>query len=297
VKTYFPKTLAEALKIRAETGAVPFAGGTDLMVKRRGGTGVPARFDEPVLFVGGLPELRRIDREGDGAAVLGAGLSLAELLARPETPELLKEALRETAAPAIRNVATLGGNIANASPAGDSLPPLYALEAELLIVSVRGERLIPITDFILGPGRTALAQDELVAEVFIPALPIGAAWYYRKVGTRKAQALAKVSLAALFVSEKAEGFRAPRALGEARLAFGAVGPRVIRDASLEALFRGLSGAGDRHDLEAALDAIHVAAEKAVKPIDDQRSTAAYRRRVAASLAIEAARKAIEVFSC
>lgn len=292
VNAYFPETLAEALAVRAETGAVPLAGGTDLLVKRSRGPGVPARFEEPVLFTGGIPELRRIDREGDGAAVLGAGLTLAELIARPETPELLKAALRETAAPAIRNAATLGGNIANASPAGDSLPPLYALEAELLLASVRGERIVRIEDFILGPGKTALQRDELVVEIFIPALPAGAKWFYRKVGTRKAQALAKVSLAAVFATERRGRSGGIESVAWARLAFGAAGPRVIRDQRLEALFQGLRpDGGDGTAFEAALEAIRRAAAEAVNPIDDQRSTANYRRFVAASLAAEAARKA------
>jgi CO/xanthine dehydrogenase FAD-binding subunit len=224
---------------------------------------------------------------GTGAGLfIGACVTLTELLKHPAIPELLKLAAAEMAAPGIRNIATLGGNICNASPAGDTLPPLYVLEAEVVLLSLRGRRILPIAEFILGPGKTCLAPDELLTEVLLPPLPDGARWVYRKAGTRKAQALSKVSLAALFASRAENSGRPPQiteAAGpknaEARIALGAVAPTVFRSKELEARLAGLAPNGNLQ----RITEIAAAYGAAVAPIDDQRSTADYRRRTAARL--------------
>ncbi len=185
--------------------------------------------------------------------------------------------------PAIRNAATLGGNICNASPAGDTLPFLYAFEAMVVLASPRGERTVKVQDFVTGPGRTQLAPDELLARIVIPRWTPRAA-YWRKVGTRKANALTKVSIAGFADVQKGR-------LARVRVALGAVGPTVIRALEVERL---LEGAGAGSGREALLAEVAAAVAARVKPIDDQRSTAAYRAGVAVNMALEFARQVLEL---
>lgn len=268
IETWRPQTLAEALEIRRRRRAIPCAGGTDLMVRHRRGAGLLPAFPAGVLLLDGVRELRRIDAGAEGLRI-GAGCTLADLLASPLTPEVLRRAVREMAAPAIRNRATLAGNVCNASPAGDTLPPLYVLEARVRLAGARGEREVPIERFITGPGRTALAEDELLVEVLLPPVEADLV-YYRKAGARRANALAKVSAAGLAALE---GGR----LRAVRIALGAVAPAVVRSRPIEQSLEGRPVA-EIDPREAAR-----AYEPLLQPIDDQRSTAAYRRRVALNM--------------
>ncbi len=302
---YRPRSLDEALEIRAGRGARPFAGGTDLMVRHRGYTGTGHRIPGEILFLDRVSELCGIRREAD-ELVIGAALPLNDIIGHPDCPSPLLEALELHAAWAIRNRATLGGNIANASPAADSVPPLAVLDAALTLLKPGGSRSVSVTDFATGPGRTVLADDEIISHIRIPLFhlppqpvtggvpkeasiknrePAGPApySYYRKAGTRRANALSRVALAGLAVPSKdqREGFsdaeqnRAGGAKPDGRIdnfrfAFGAVAPRVIRIAELEEAVA--AGAGIR--------AARRIAEAHIRPIDDQRSTAAYRKAVA-----------------
>lgn len=265
-----PKTLAEALAIRKERRVIPLAGGTDLMVRKRGWAGTLPAFDEEVLFVGGIEELRAIRLE-KGCLRLGAAATLTDLLEHRAVPEILRRALAEMASPAIRNAGTIGGNICNASPAADTLPPLYALGASVLLRSAANERSLPIEDFLIGPGQTALRQDELLVAITVP-LDGHNVVCYRKVGTRQADALAKVSFAGL---ARVAGGR----VGEIRMALGAVAPRVVRSREAEALCRGRGV----DELPALLDEIKGIYAEQIRPIDDQRSSAAYRRAISLRL--------------
>jgi CO/xanthine dehydrogenase FAD-binding subunit len=266
---YRPGSLAEALDIRRETAATPFAGGTDLMVRHRGYKGTGHRIPGPLLFLDRIDEIQHIRREGD-QLVIGAAASLSDILAHPDCPPVLAEALELHAAPAIRNRATLGGNIANASPAADSVPPLLVLDARLTLSRSGGERRLDLSAFATGPGRTVLDADELITDIRIPAAgkdALGVRHYYRKAGTRRANALSRVSLAGL---ARIHGAPGELSLADFRFAFGAVGPTVFRIRELE---------------EAALAGADIAELRAVaagriRPIDDQRSTADYRRAVA-----------------
>jgi xanthine dehydrogenase FAD-binding subunit len=143
VSAYRPASLDEALRIRAEDEAIPFAGGTDLMVKRRRYSGLVPRLDRPALFIAHLPQLRGVSLER-AVLTVGAAVTLSEMLSDDRVPGVLREAIGQMASPAIRNVATLGGNVCNASPAGDTLPALYCLNARLVLGSQRGERRVPI---------------------------------------------------------------------------------------------------------------------------------------------------------
>jgi xanthine dehydrogenase FAD-binding subunit len=270
VGSFFPRTLNEALAIRKAEPVIPYAGGTDLMVRRRSWAGTLPRFEAPPLFIGRLRELREIHR-GGGMLTVGAAVTLAELLEQEDVPGILKQAIAEMASPAIRNVATIGGNLCNASPAGDSLPPLYVLGAAIVLQSVSGQRELPIPDFIKGPGRTALGPDELLIGVKIPAREFPSV-FYKKVGTRKADALSKLSCAGLARISNGR-------VEEARLALGAVAPTVIRLETAEARLTGVR----TDELVRVLPEILKLYDEAIRPIDDQRSSAAYRRKVALRL--------------
>jgi len=269
-RAYRPETLTEALRIRRETGAVPFAGGTDLMVKHKRWTGLPPGFPRDVLFLSHLKELKGLEVR-EKTLVIGAGVTLAELARCPETPPLLREAVLSIAAPAIRNIATLAGNVCNASPAGDGTCALYALDASVEVRSLEGPREIPVTQFITGPGRTLLNEDELVVAIRVPLRPANV-HLFRKVGTRKANALAKLSFAA--VGEVKDGIANTLAFS-----FGAVGPTVVRSTELEKRMAGRS----LPELKGMIPSLLNDYGALIVPIDDQRSTAAYRKQVVLNL--------------
>lgn len=265
------ETLGGALEALAAAPRMILAGGTDLMVRRRGWSGTLPAFDSPALFVGEIPELRGVTAEPGGSLVLGAAVKLAEAQADERVPGILRTALRSMASPAIRNMGTLGGNICNASPAGDTLPVLYALGASLRLQSVRGAREMPINQFITGPGRKALAPDELLTAVLLPAGDFTGG-FYRKVGARKADAISKLSFAGLYTVRDG-------VLQTLRIAIGAVGPTVVRLPEAEKQL-----AGKRVEwLHTHADDAAALYEAAVRPIDDQRSTAVYRKAVALGL--------------
>lgn len=260
-----PGTLQGVLeRMAAEPGVWrPLAGGTDVMVVLGAGKQAHRRY----LDLWGLAELQGIE-VGPEEVRLGALTTYAQVLAHPvlqaEFPNLI-EAARWTGAVAIQNRGTLGGNLANASPAADSPPALLSYGAALELVSARGRRRIPYDQFHLGYKQLALAPDELIGAVLLPRVP-GRVHFYRKVGTRRAQAISKVCLAASAVRREGR-------LERLVIALGAVAPTplVAREAS-EALMAGASGPEVR---EALL--------REIAPIDDVRSSRDYRLRVAGQL--------------
>ncbi|MCD6417535.1 xanthine dehydrogenase family protein subunit M [bacterium] len=267
---YLPENLDEALEIRASTGAVPIAGGTDLMVRYRRGSGIPPQFDFPVVLIGKIDALRYIEVSADNIHI-GSATTLTEIFMNEDVPQILKLAVGEMASPAIRNVATIGGNIGNASPAGDTLPPLYILDAKIVLKNLNGEREVPIEDFITGPGQTILRSDEIIYEVTIPIGNFDKI-YYRKIGTRKALALSKVSFSA------AVNYRGD-VIDDMRFAFGAVAPVVIRSREIEGEFKNITF----NELKNREGEIAQKYSPLINPIDDQRSTAEYRRKVSLRL--------------
>ena len=267
---YLPENLDEALEIRASTGAVPIAGGTDLMVRYRRGSGIPPQFDFPVMLIGKIDALRYIEVSADNIRI-GSATTLTEIFRNEDVPQILKLAVGEMASPAIRNVATIGGNIGNASPAGDTLPPLYILDAKIVLKNLNGEREVPIEDFITGPGQTVLRSDEIIYEVTIPIGNFDKI-YYRKIGTRKALALSKVSFSA------AVNYRGD-VIDDMRFAFGAVAPVVIRSREIEGEFKNITF----DELKNRAGEIAQKYSPLINPIDDQRSTAEYRRKVSLRL--------------
>jgi xanthine dehydrogenase FAD-binding subunit len=273
-RAYRPRSLKEALAVRRSRHALPFAGGTDLMAAHRRGPGLIPGLPVPLLFLGHLRELAEIRHEA-GRLRIGAACTLEALLRHEEVPAPLKAAIAEMASPALRNVATLGGNICNASPAGDTLPYLYAAGAELELADDTRSRCLPVAEFILGPGRTALTENELLLDIVLPDLCFDT-WFYRKVGTRRANALSKLSF--LGLARRAEEGR----IEEVRCAFGAVAATVVRSAGLEESLRGKTPG----QLSALIPGLRKDASALIHPIDDQRSTALYRAGVAEDLLVQ-----------
>lgn len=265
-----PKNLEEALRIRQESGAIPFAGGTDLMVRYKNWAGTLPQFPKSVLFLSHLEELKKIEVEAKRIRY-GAGVSLTRIYEHPETPQILAQAVRGIAAPALRNAGTMAGNLVNASPAGDSICALYALDATVICRSLSGEREIPVIEFITAPGRTQLRDDEIVTAIDVPKLDWNIS-FYRKVGTRKANALSKLSFCGL---AKTKGGR----IDDIRIAVGAVAPTVVRSPELEKELSGLTAS----ELEGRFETMMESYGAMIVPIDDQRSTAVYRKRVALNL--------------
>lgn len=252
-----PATLEAALVLLRERGPLtPLAGCTDIFVLLNAGT-PPAQH---YLDIWHLDELRGI-RVDDGVLRLGALSTYADVIGSPLVRDwlpMLVDAARLVGGVQIHNRGTIGGNIANASPAGDTLPVFAVAEAEIVLASVDGERRIPFTGFYTGYRATVRRSDELLVSIEVPAVD-GRQWF-RKVGTRAAQAVSKVVMAAVRA-------RSPR------IALGSVAPTVVRAWGTE---RVLAQGGSIEDAQRALlDEIH--------PIDDVRSTAIYRRRVSANL--------------
>jgi CO/xanthine dehydrogenase FAD-binding subunit len=265
-----PSRLSEAYGLLASGPFVPIAGGTDVMVRITGELGPPP---ERMLDLSRLDALEGISLES-GWLVLGARTTYAEIrrsaLCREHAPALV-EAAATVGAAQIQSRGTLGGNIANASPAGDTLPVLLATDAEIVVGSHRGERTVPAAEFFPAYRRTALQADELILRVRIP-LPAGRETRFRKVGTRRAQAISKVVMA---VSWRAHGPSA--GWSDVRVALGSVAATPIRAPGAEAVLEGA-----RPTPEAA-DAAAEALGAELHPIDDVRSTAEYRRTVAARI--------------
>lgn len=245
----------------------PLAGGTDLMVQMTGEIGEPP---ERVLDIWGLDELRGIAVEAD-ALVFGALTTYTELRRSPLVAEFvpaLVEAAATIGAAQIQNRGTLGGNVANASPAGDTLPVLLALGAEIVLGSAAGERTVAADDFWTGYRTTALRPDELVVRIRVP-LATDRAVRFRKIGTRRAQAISKVVMALAWRATTDED-----PWTEVRLALGSVAATTIRAGRAESVLEGARPTRDTAD--AAVAALMAELE----PIDDVRSTADYRRAVA-----------------
>jgi CO/xanthine dehydrogenase FAD-binding subunit len=268
-----PRDLGAALERMArEPGAwKPFAGGTDLMVLLEAGKLPHHKF----VNIWGLPELRGIEVTPAhitlGALTTYTELRRHEIMAR-EFP-LLCQAAAETGSIATQNRGTLGGNIANGSPAADSPPALFVYDAELELVSASGARWVPYHGFWSGYKQMDLRGGELIRRIRMPREKSGWKQYYRKVGTRRAQAISKVCFAAA-------GHVGAGRIVDLRIALGSVAPTVLRAVETEKTLRG-------ERLSPAI--LHAAQEvlaREIAPIDDMRSTSRYRRRVAQNLLAE-----------
>ena len=269
-----PSSLPEVLALlRVSPPCRPFAGGTDLMVLLEAGK-LP---EGAYVGLWNLRELRGIDDKTDAVAI-GALTTYTEIARHPLLQArwpLLCRAAEETGGVATQNRGTIGGNIANASPAADTPPALIVYDAELEVVSGRGTRRLPYDRFHTGYKQMDLGADELVARVYLPKRPATWRQYYRKVGTRRAQAISKVCMA-VACDVATDGL-----VNDVRIALGSVAPTVVRARAAEAALRG-------HHLSAGtIAAAEAALEREIAPIDDIRSNARYRMRVARALLREA----------
>ena len=246
----------------------PFAGGTDLMVVLETGRMPPRHF----LDISTVAELRGIHASDEHVSI-GALTTYTDLLENgvitTEFP-LIAEAARQTGAIAIQNRGTVGGNIANASPAADLPPAFLVYDAELEVASIRGRRRVPYDRFHRGYKEVDLAADELILLVRLPRRTGSWRQTYRKVGTRRAQAISKVCFAAAAQVEGAQVI-------DVRISLGSVAPTVVRARAAEHVLRGQALSSD------TIRRARLALEDEITPIDDIRSSAAYRRRVAGNL--------------
>jgi CO/xanthine dehydrogenase FAD-binding subunit len=264
-----PTSLREAYAMLAAERWRPIAGGTDLMVQLTGELGEPP---DRILDLWSIDELRGIRHESN-ALVIGALTTYAELRRSPIVAEFLPALTAAAAtigAAQIQNRGTVGGNIANASPAGDTLPIWLATDTEIVVGSARGERAVAADDFWPAYRQTACAADELVLAVRVP-LVADRQLRFRKVGTRRAQAISKVVIA---LAWRAMDDGPGSAWHDVRLALGSVAATPIRAGRVEAVLEG--AAPDAATAERAVAAL----EEEIHPIDDVRSTAVYRRTVA-----------------
>ena len=266
-----PESLRDALDdLSLHAGARPFAGGTDLMVVLEAGLLPPGRY----VCLSNCSELLGIAQTPNGTSI-GARTTYTEIRLSPALQRdfpMLGMAASETGGVATQNRGTIGGNIANASPAADTPPALLAYDAEIELMSASGSRRVPYVDFHRGYKKMDLRPGELIARIHLPARESEAGWHdcYRKVGTRRAQAISKVCFAG---SIRMTGDR----VSDVRIAFGSLAPTVVRAKRTEEALRG-------NTLTAAtLAAAESALGSEIAPIDDVRSTSAYRTRVACNL--------------
>ncbi|MCL4801531.1 MAG: xanthine dehydrogenase family protein subunit M [Burkholderiales bacterium] len=263
---------AQAVALLAEhgPGVKVLAGGTDLLVDLKAAPEAPA----VVLDISRAADMKGIAATDAGLRI-GALVTHGELTRSPLVRELapvLAEAARTIGAVQTRNLGTLGGNLVSGVPSMDSGPALIALEARVTVAGPRGTRTLGLAEFFVGPRRTALAPDELLVDVVVPAASLGKPAGFLKSGLRKGQALALVNVAAaLWIDPDRGAFRAPR------IALGAVAPTVIRAPRAEAYLEGRAVTA-----EAMAEAGRIAATEA-RPIGDFRASADYRRELVAVL--------------
>jgi xanthine dehydrogenase FAD-binding subunit len=259
--SYKPATLKEALEIRAREQVIPYAGGTDLMIE--------ADPEAGYLFLTDVPELKTIEIV-DRYLEVGAAVTYTQALLSPLVPEILKEAVRLIAAPAIRNTGTLGGNIANGSPKADSALVFSVTDSVLELTSLDGTRRVPISEFYLGRGKINLKENELLTKIVMPLHNVRE-YYYHKVGARGALAIARVSFAGLM---RIEG----GIILHVATAYGAVAGTILRRPDIDAILIGRTVEEAKRIRGDYLDAM----DQAIVPIRG-RISAEYRKKVLMNL--------------
>lgn len=227
---YMPDTLDEALSIMASEDVIVLAGGSDLMVSGFNGTGVDPTFNKSVMIISPLKELKGITKREDGSVFIGALTTSREIASSELVHPLVRDAASRMGAVALRNSATIGGNIANASPKGDCPQPLILLDSYVILKSVDGEREVKVDDFILGAKKTARKPNELITAVVIPPSKF-THYFYKKIGMRRANAISKLTLSC--GAEIKNGV-----VVDFRASSGAAGPKVMRSRQAEEILIG-----------------------------------------------------------
>jgi CO/xanthine dehydrogenase FAD-binding subunit len=240
------------------------------MVQNKVWGGTVPKFSLPLLMAAHLPELQEVNIS-DGVLSIGAGCTLANILNHPMIPYYVKIPISYMASPAIRNMATIGGNICNSSPAGDTLPMLYALDAELILKSCTQVHTVKIADFIAGPRQNLLQDDEILCYITIP-LHDYKHFFYKKVGSRHSNSISKVSFYGVADGDADK-------LYDVKMSLGAVGKTVIRSEKAETLLKGVNKSQIPQYWEAVRDYFI----DLIEPIDDIRSSKVYRQTIAIKL--------------
>lgn len=233
VKCYIPKTLNEALEIRSITDCIPMAGGSDLMVSHKRTIGLTPVFEKPVMILRNLSELKGIYLNDRGECCIGAGCTSNEIASNELVPWHLRQAASRMGAVGLRNSATIGGNIANASPKGDTPGPLYLLDARVKLSSLKGEREELVSDFIIKFRTLDLRSDELITQIIVPYSEDDFDYvFWHKVGTRKANAISKVTVS------MAIKFNDDDTVKDFRLSATATGAKTNRSRDVETILIG-----------------------------------------------------------
>lgn len=273
VEKFIPSFKKEALEVLSKHDCYIVAGGSDLMVMKKNTAGLLPKFDKDILYTSHIDELKGIYEDEAGVHVK-AGTTLDEVLKSEITPTLLKKAVSEVASSNIRHFATLVGNLANASPAGDTIVVDFLLDAKVKLESVNGERIVDVEDFVLGVRKIDRHPDELITELIFPKLTYtGDMWW--KVGSRKADSISKVMVAGYW------GIRG-EIVEKFALSFGSVSIKAVRSHDIEKEICGLKIS----ELKARKNEFIEKYGSIIKPIDDQRSNAEYRHKVAMNIVSE-----------
>ncbi len=268
IQHFIPSNLNEALEILSKHNCFILAGGTDLMVQKHISTGILPHFEKDILYVMNLNELDYINLDSDKNIHIGASTRFIEIEESPLVPKIYKKVIREIASPNIRNMATMTGNIANASPAGDSIVPLVLNDADVVLISVNGERTVSVNDFILGVRKIDRKPDEMIKEIVLKPQELN--YFYKKVGSRKAESITKVSFLGAYRIE--DGI-----IKDFRVAFGSVAIKIVRNTNVEKKYIGKSVK------ELQVNQVVQDYAKLIAPITDQRSNKEYRHKVAMNL--------------
>lgn len=232
VNCYIPQTLTEALDILSKKDVIIMAGGSDLMVSGFRTIGVPPSFEKDVMVIRNLKELSFIKKNDKGELEIGACTTSATISNSRIVPWCLRQAAGSMGAVALRNSATIGGNVANASPKGDTPGPLYALDAIVVLKSKNGERRVPIFDFVLGLKNVDRKKDELIYKIVIPYSDDYFTYhFYKKIGRRAANAISKLTLTSLIKIENGK-------VKDYRLATTACGVKTNRSKEVENIIIG-----------------------------------------------------------
>jgi len=270
VKSIIPGTLNETLQLLSSDKFRIVAGGTDMLVKHHNLSTLPINFKDNVIYIANLEELKGISDDED-YLYIGACEPLEAVMEHPLVPNLLKETIHEMASPAIRHTGTLGGNIANASPAGDSLVPLYLMNAIIEIKSISKTRRVDIKEFIKGVRKIDLAEDELITRIILDKLSFTKA-NFKKVGPRLSDAISKLSFAGAVTIKNG-------LILDLRFAFGAVNVTVVRRPDIECRYIAMPV----EKVKDAVEEIVTLYAEYIRPINDQRSNKEYRKQVSLNL--------------
>lgn len=273
VKSFIPHSLNEAIEILATNNVYILAGGSDLMVAKRNTPGLLPKFDKDVMFISHIDEIKKIYEDEEGIHI-GAGVTLDEISKDNRVPKLLRKCISEVASINIRHFATLAGNIANASPAGDTIVVDVLLDATIVLQSKQGVRKVKAEDFVLGVRKIDRHEDELITEIVFPKDGYDQTMWH-KVGSRKADSISKLSFAGAYsVSNKV--------ITKFAAVFGSVAIKPCRSHVIENEIIGMT----IDELETNKQMLIEKYSKIISPIDDQRSNKEYRQKVAMNILAE-----------